>query len=69
MIKIQVKKIFKQKNVCQQFEFHDIKLLSKQQITIQRKKYCTKDKYKKKVNSDGLFFFHRILVVSTVFFS
>ena len=48
MIKITVNKFFKQKNVCRQFDFHDIRLLSEQQMTIQRKKYHTKNGYKKK---------------------
>ena len=48
MIKITINKFFKQKNVCRKFDFHDIKLLSEQQMTIQRKKYRTKNEYKKK---------------------
>ena len=48
MIKITVNKFFKQKNVCRQFDFHDIKLLFEQQMKTQRKKYRTKNEYKKK---------------------
>ena len=57
IIKITINKFFKQKNVCRQFDFHDIKLLSEQQMTIQRKRYRTKNEYKKKWTAMNCFFF------------
>ena len=57
MIKITVNKFFNQKNICRQFDFHDIKLLYKQQMTIQKKNIVQKNEYKKKMDSDGIFFF------------
>ena len=57
MIKITVNKFFKQKNVCRQCDFHDIKLLFKQQNDNSKKKYRTKNEYKKKLNNCKLLFF------------
>ena len=70
MIKITINKLFKQKNVCQQFDFHDIKLLSEQQNDNPNKNIVRRIDIKKKINSDELlFFFHQILLVSTVSFN